>query len=547
MKLEGPPPGPPFAPAIPNLLAYARETHPDRDFLVLGDQRLTYAEADRRSAELAKGLLALGVSKGTRVGVLMANEPDWVLAFLACGRIGAWVVTLSTFYQPPELAWGLRHNDIQVLLTAGRYLKSDYVERLERALPGLADSASPDLMLAEAPYLRRIVVWGDCDRAWAMHGPDALLAAAAAKPGVNDALLANVEAAVKPADALVTICTSGTTAEPKAVAHSHGSALRASYQFLDYYDFQAFDRIYPGMPFFWVGGLNSHLLPAMYKGACLCFAATPDPHDVIAMAKQENVTIMLQWATQMARMEQVLAATGETLPKVRLGIGPPKDLHGQVIPPDRRAGGALGMTESFGMHGFSRMDTPMPVGKGGSNGRKLPAMERIIVDPETGEVQPPGQPGEVWLRGPHMMIGYYGKERWEAFTRDGWFPTGDLATIDEEGFLWFHSRMGEMIKTTGANVAPPEVEAALARCPGVREAIVFGVPDEARGEAVVAVVSPTHGDTVTPEALTAALREMISPYKLPREIAIMSFEEIPRTAAGKPIKTRLREMLYPAG
>jgi acyl-CoA synthetase (AMP-forming)/AMP-acid ligase II len=546
MKLEGPPPGPPFVPTIPNLLAWVRERQPDNLFLTLEAERLTYADVDRRSAELAKGLLAIGVGKASRVGIMMPNTPDWVIAWLACGRIGALAVTLSTFYQAPEIAWGVRHNDVQVLLTVDRYLKADYLERMERGLPGLAESASTELYLPTAPYLRRIVVWGGCDRPWAMKGPDDLLAAAAARPGLDDALLARAEAAVTPSDALVTICTSGTTAEPKAVVHSHGSALRAPWQFLDYYDVQSFDRTYPGMPFFWIGGLNTHLLPAMYTGSALCCTRTPEPQDIIETAAREKITIMLQWPTQMRRMEQVMKATGQTLPSVRLGIGPSKDLHGNVIPPERMNGQSLGMTESFGMHGMTRLDTPANLGKAGANGRTLTGMERVIVDTETGAVLPRGQQGEIFLRGNHMMIGYYGKERWQTFTRDGFFPTGDLAVMDEEDYVWFQGRAGEMIKTAGANVAPPEVEAALATLEGVREAIVFGVPDEAKGEAVVAVVSPTHGAELDAATLHGSLREMISPYKLPQSIAFLSFDEIPRTAAGKPIKTKLREMLFPA-
>jgi acyl-CoA synthetase (AMP-forming)/AMP-acid ligase II len=544
--LAPPPPGPPFAPTAPTLFEFVRANYGEREFLVLDDQRLTYAEADRRSADLAKGLLALGLGKGARVGVLMPNSPDWVIAWMACARIGALTVPLSTFYQPPEIAWALRHNDVQVLLTAARYLNNNYLEKLERAVPGLAETGSPQLYLPEHPHLRRIVVWGDEARPWAMRGPDDLLAVAAAEPRIDDALLARIEAAVTPADPLVIICTSGTTSEPKAVVHSHGSALRATYQFLDYYDIQSFDRAYPGMPFFWVGGLNTHLIPALYTGSCLCFARSPDPAEVIAVALREALTVLLLWPSQGRRLQQVLEETGQTLPTVRVGTGPPLDLHGRVIPANRRAGPSLGMTETFGMHSMDRMDIPMPVGRAGANGRKLAGMEHLVVDPETGAPLPRGQRGELHIRGYNMMLGYYGKERWEVFTPDGFFPTGDLIALDEEEYVWFHSRRGEMIKTAGANVAPPEVENALAACPGVREAIVFGAPDAEKGEIVVAVVVAASGSELTAEALRQALRETISPYKTPQTFVFLTHEEVPRTPSGKPIKPKLREVLYPS-
>ena len=546
MKLEGPPPGPPFTPTGPNLFAFVREAYGDREFLVLDDQRLTYAQADRQSAELAKGLLAMGVGKGSRVGILMPNSPDWVIAWMACARIGALSVALSTFYQPPEIAWGVRHNDLQVLLTVARFLKSDYIEKLERGLSGLAEATSPELYLPDQPHLRRIVVWGDCDRAWATHGPADLLAAAAAQPAIDDALLARIEATIHPVDPLVTICTSGTTSEPKAVVHSHGSALRATYQFMDYFDVRPDDRIYPAMPYFWIGGLNTHLIPAMYAGACVCMARSPDAIDVIDMAKREKVTVIQQWPPQARRMQQALEETGQTLPALRLGLGAPRDLLGRPMPADRLMSGPLGMTESFGMHSMDRLDTPIPLSKAGSNGRKLAGMERIIVDPETRAPLPLGQRGELMVRGYNMMLGYYGKERWEMFTRDGFFPTGDLATLDEDGYLWFHGRNGEMIKTSGANVAPPEVENALMACEGVREAIVFGLPDEVKGEVVVAVVAAKQGFELDAATLIKAVRETISPYKTPQSIAFLTHEEIPRTASGKPIKHKLRDMLFPA-
>src|SRR5690606_16338543 len=151
------PKGPEFAPTLPGLIRAAARDHGEREFLVMGDQRLTYAQADRESAELAKGLLALGIGKGSRVGLLMSNSPDWVTAWCASGRSGALCVLLSTFFQAPEISWCVRHNDVEVLLVQADYIGNDYIERLERALPGLADQTSTELYLPGHPYLRRIV------------------------------------------------------------------------------------------------------------------------------------------------------------------------------------------------------------------------------------------------------------------------------------------------------------------------------------------------------------------------------------------------------
>ncbi|MBV9995336.1 MAG: acyl--CoA ligase [Caulobacteraceae bacterium] len=546
MKLKAPPPGPPFAPTAPNLFRYVREAHGEREFLAFGEQRLSYADADRLSAELAKGLLALGLGKGARVGILMPNNPDWVIVWMACARIGALSVLLSTFYQGPEIAWAVRHNDLHALIIADRYLHNDYVERLERALAGLAEETSTELFLPEQPHLRHIVVWGACEKPWAIRGQTDLLARAAAKPRLDDRILAGVEANITPSDLLLTICTSGSTAEPKAVVHTHGVALRATFQFLDYINIKPDDRTYTAQPFFWVGGLNINLLPTMYLGACMCFSETPDPADIIAMARREGVTRFTGWPAQAQRLRQALAEGGEGLTKLRAGLGEPLDELGRPIPPERRLSGLMGMTESFGMHSIDRAG-PTPLGKGGSWGRKLPGMERLIVDPETGSPLTTGERGELFIRGHNMMHGYYRKERWEVFTAEGYFPTGDLSILDEDDYIYFVGRKGEMIKTSGANVAPPEVENALLTCPGVREAIVFGVPDATKGEVVAAVVSPQDGAALDAEGLRLALRERLSPYKVPQTFAFLTHDEIPRTASGKAIKPKLREMLFPAG
>ncbi len=537
------PKGPEFAPTLPGLIRAAARDHGEREFLVMGDQRLTYAQADRESAELAKGLLALGVGKGSRVGLLMSNSPDWVTAWCASGRSGALCVLFSTFFQAPEISWCVRHNDVEVLLVQADYIGNDYIERLERALPGLADQTSTELYLPGHPYLRRIVVWGECDRPWATRGPGALKDAAAAKPAIDDAFLAQVEANIHPADSLLTICTSGTTAEPKAVVHSHGTGLRITYAFLDYLDLRGRDRNYTGQAFFWIGGLNVNLLPAMYVGACLVFSQTPRAEEIAEIIQREKVTRLSLWPAQVIAIRDVAAREGYDLSSVRSGLGEPRDEYGEIIPVDRRMGGVMGMTESFGMHSIDRRTAPMPHGKAGTWGRHLPGVERRVVDRETGAVLPPGKEGELYIRGYTLMQGYYKREREEVFTRDGFFATGDLVIIDEDDFIYFTGRATEMIKTSGANVSPREVEIALQRYPEVREAIVFGVPDEVRGEITIAVVVPAEGRTIDTADLTGRLKQDISPYKLPHRMVVMDFDDIPRTGSAKPRKPQLREMV----
>jgi acyl-CoA synthetase (AMP-forming)/AMP-acid ligase II len=535
------PPGPPCEATLPAVVRWAAEQHGDRELLVLGDRRISFVEAERQSAALAKGLIALGIGKGTRVGILMENTPDWPLCYFAAARAGALTVSLSTFYQAPEISWALRHNDVDTLLISARYLAADYIERLERALPGLAAHTDTELYLPSHPFLRRIVVFGACDRPWAMQGAEAILAAAAARPQIDDAFLAQVEVNIVPADDLIIICTSGSTAEPKAVLHTHGVCIRSTYDFLDYMDMRPGDRSYPGLPFFWIGGHNMSLMPALYHGGSLCFSATPAAGDVIDVIERERVTRVGIWPTQIPAL--VDRAAGRDLSSVRTGVGEPRDPWGDVIPPDRRVAGVLGMTESSGMHSIHRIWLPTPVGKGGSWGQTVRGMERRIVDPGTGEEVPHGTEGELYIRGYAMMKGYYRKEREECVTRDGWFATGDLAIIDEDDHIFFTGRLGELVKTSGANVAPREVELALQRLPGVREAIVFGLPDPVKGEKVMAVLVAESDVALDVVDVVAQLKQDVSPYKVPADFVVMAFEEIPRTGSQKANKPQLKAIV----
>lgn len=537
------PRGEEFVPTLPALLRAAARDHAEREFLVMGEQRLTYSQAERQSAELARGLLALGLGKGSRVGLLMSNSPDWVVAFGAAARTGSLCVLFSTFFQAPEISWCIRHNDVDTLLVQADYIGNDYLDRLERALPGLAEQTSPELFLPEHPYLRRIIVWGKCDRHWALQGPEALKEAANRRPQIDDHFLEQIEANIAPADSLLTICTSGTTAEPKAVVHTHGVALRITHAFLDYLDLRGHDRNYTGQAFFWIGGLNVNLLPAMYVGACLVFSHTPDAEEIADVIQRERVTRLSLWPAQILAIREVANRKGCDLSSVRSGLGEPRDEYGEVIPVDRRIGGVMGMTESFGMHSIEKRTVPVPHGKGGTWGRHLPGVERKVVDRETGATVPPGVEGELYIRGYTLMQGYYKKEREQTFTRDGFFATGDLVKIDEDDFIYFTGRSTEMIKTSGANVSPREVEIALQKYPEVREAIVFGMPDAVRGEIVVAVLVAAAGKVADPADLTARLRRDISNYKVPHRMVLIPFDDIPRTGSAKPRKPQLLKIV----
>ena len=540
-------------PTLPSSLRHYVAQWGDREFLVEGERRMSFQELERESARLARGMLASGIGKGTRVGILMPDGCDWVIAFMAAARIGAFCVLISTLYQPRELGWVLRFGDIDTLLVRDEHMGHDYLERLEQALPGLAEQAGGTLHLPEAPYLRRVVVWGEGGRPWSQSGPEAFLEQGEAAPAIDEAYLRAVEDAVTPADLMLMIFTSGTTADPKGVPHTHGTAIRHSHVLLNVWQIEAGDRIAALMPMFWLGGINTSLLPALFLGSTLIFPESRDAGDLLDLIEEEQITwFAAGWGPQITAMMEHPSYTEKKVrslkPSSNFIFFPPKDEDGKPLPVERLAL-CLGMTESFGPHGKWLQSIVLPPEKAGSKGKTIDGLERIVVDPETGERLPPGRSGELWVRGYSLTPGLYKKERHEVFTPDGYYRTGDLCTLDEEDYVYFHGRSGDVVKVKGANVSTREVEVALEAFDDVVEAIVYGEPNEDFDERLIAAVVPAAGTTPKEAELRERLKGELSAYKIPREIHLVSHGEVPRTASGKAIKRRLHELLQqrPAG
>ncbi len=526
---------------VPELIREQVARHGDRLFLIDGERRLTYREVERRSAELARGLIAGGVGKATRVGLLMGNGPDAVIAWLAASRAGALVVPLSTFSRARELHWLLRHADVHTLLTTDRYLRHDYLERLEEIAPGLAGQEPGSLLVPELPQLRAVRVWGG-GRSWAFEEPAALEAAAAAVPGIDEAFLRAIEDSVSPADLAVMIYTSGSTADPKGAYHSHGTLVRHSRIVSEFLGGGPGDRVYAPPPIFWVGGFH-RILHTLQIGAAMTFLETFEAGAALEMIRRERVSILMLWPHQCkALLEHPDYREGELdflqaapYPLLREGERPES--------PDLVAN-SIGMTESFSYHTVEATGAVLPVEKRGACGRPVPGTERQIRDPGTGERLPAGTSGELCLRGFNVMQGLYKREREEVFMPDGFYRTGDRGYIDADDYYFFEGRLGDMIKTGGANVSPREVEAVLVSLDEVEQAHVVGVDDPEMGQVVVAGIVPaTPGKPLDTDALRARLREQLSAFKVPRHMVPLEADEIPFTDTGKLHGKRLRELL----
>ncbi|HBZ70403.1 MAG TPA: acyl-CoA synthetase [Deltaproteobacteria bacterium] len=531
-------PFPDFKPTVSELIRELAARHGDRSLIVLGDRRLSYADAERESALLARGLLATGVGKGTRVGIWMPNGPDWVLAWLAAARIGALVVPINTFFRARELRFVLQHADVNTLLCVGEFAKQDRLATLEEAAPELAGRGPGPLFLPSLPYLRAVRVWGPVSRPWASEGRAALVSASAT-PGASGGLLRAAEQAVLPADAMILIYSSGSTADPKGAVHTHGAVIRHAYALNAYRDLRSDDRIYSPMPFFWVGGFVFTLVSALHAGATLICEETFEPGRTLELLEREQVTLVAGWPHYGKAMHEHPTFAQRNLSSIR-GGNLYDVLPGRTRPADPELrSNSLGMTETCGPHTIDRMDYDLPEKLRGSFGHAVPGLEHRIVDPDTGAVLPPGSTGEICVRGYSVMHALYKVEREDTFDADGFYHTGDAGSFNAEGILFFHGRLGEMIKTGGANVSPREVEQVLIAQPEVEEAYVVGLPDRDRGQLVAAAVVAREHLQLDLEALRLRVKRELSAYKVPRHLVLLRREELPMTSSGKVDKRRL--------
>ena len=534
---------PGYPPTADRFVRHLADRWGDRDLVLLGDERLSYRDLEAESRRLGRALLASGVRRGSRVALLAPNGPEWVVGWMAAARIGALVVLLNTFHKARELGWALAHCQAEVLLTVDRYLNHDYSDRLEQAVPGLAEQEREAIGCGGHPSLRTVWTWGEtaAQRSWT--GPmDELLGRAEQVP---DEEFGAAAASVEPQDPTVVIYTSGSTSEPKGVVHSHATVVGHPFNLLQFRNLVETDVLYTPMPLFWVGGLSYTLVSAMHVGATVLFEERFEPGATLDLIERRRATHVIGWPHTAKALVEHPSFAERDLSSIRGGsFDELLPAHLRVSDRRRRAT-SLGMTESLGPHSIEPLHVELPEGKEDSFGRSVPGIEHRIVDPETGDDLPAGETGEICIRGYSLMLGLLGRDRDEVFEPGGWYRTGDTGHVDADGHLYFEGRMGAVIKAAGTNVAPREVELAIEQHQGVMHAFVVGVPSgDGRGEAVVAAVVAKPDATLSADDLRAGLREDLAAYKIPRHVAVFSEQQdLPWLESGKIDLQALRRLL----
>jgi fatty-acyl-CoA synthase len=533
---------PPRSRTLGALLDEMAAACPHTEAVVGRGERLTYAGLRDRADTLARALLALGVERGDRVALLLPNRPEWLIGAFAAAKVGAITVAVSTFSAPREIAWTLEHARPRVLITMDAFRGRPYLAAVAELCPELGRSAPGALRSARVPELRAVVSVDGARHDGVYAWEDAVARAGE----VRESALTAAQDAVAPSDVAYVLYTSGSTATPKGVTLAHGGVIANGFDIGERMRLTNADRLWLAVPLFWSFGSANALPAILTHGGALVLQESFEPGEALALLDGERCSVYYGMANMARAILEHPDRPRRALAAMRTGltIGLPEDIRMTIEAVNaRELCNVYGLTETYGNCAVTDAHEPLEQ-RLTTQGLPLPGMQIRVMESATGRPLPAGEVGELRVRG-HLTPGYYRdpEQTRAAFDAEGWFVTGDLGLVGEDGRVRFRGRLKELIKTGGANVAPLEVEAVLLSHPGVKQAFVVGVPDRARGEVGVAAVELHEGAAATAEALTAFCRERLASYKVPARIVFRKADEFPRTATGKVQKPRLREEL----
>ena len=485
---------------------------PDHPALTFDGETFTFAEFQRRIDLLAERLVDGGVAHGDRVAYLGPNHSAFLVALFACARAGATFVPLNFRLTGPELAYILDDCGATTLIA-------------DASLTGVVDDVRADI------DVQRFIAVGGAD-GW--ENFDDVLASGVP---VADPVFADAE------DVAVIMYTSGTTGRPKGAMLTHGNLFWNNINALLSFDTVSTDITYTAAPLFHIGGLNVTTLVTLQKGGHVILSGAFDPTQTLADIEKYRVTTMFGVPAMFLFMSQVPAFVTADLSSLRYLI-----CGGAPVPePLMRTYADRGVTfaQGYGLTETAPLALVMGIDEsekkiGAAGNRVLPLSDVRLVDATNAEVAP-GQPGEICVRGPQVMVGYWDNPGATdaAIDDDGWFHTGDVGREDEDGYVYVIDRVKDMVISGGENVYPAEVESVLYSHPAVAEVAIVGLPDDKWGEAVTAVVATAPGETVTLEELREFAADRLARYKLPLRLEFI--DALPRNPSGKVLKFALRD------
>ncbi|MFO7748859.1 MAG: AMP-binding protein [Desulfobacteraceae bacterium] len=507
------------------------------------DIQFNFREFRSMCDDVAKGLMALGIQREEKVAIWANNLPEWVYTQYGSAKMGAVLVTVNTSYRSAELEYLLKQSDATTLILTGGVREADeYLKIINKVCPSLKESEPGKLDCKELPFLKNIVYLGK-DKVPGMYNFDDILEMG---KKISDQELKDRLDSLEPDDVINMQYTSGTTGFPKGVMLTHTNLIGNAISMAECMKLTPDDAMCIPVPFFHCFGCVIGTLCCMVSGTTMAPVVAFDPVDVLETVQASKCTALLgvptMFIAEFEAMEKKSYDTSTLRTGVMAGSTCPVEVMKKVID----LMGAEEMTIVYGQTEASpgitqTRDQDSLELKTSTVGKALPNVEVKIIDPITDEEMPVNEQGELCSRGYHVMKGYYKmpEATEKAIDEDGWLHTGDLATMDENGYCKITGRIKDMIIRGGENIYPREIEEFLYTNQKIKDAQVVGVPDEKYGEEVAVFIQMKPGETSTPEEIKEYCKDRISFHKIPRYIFFV--DDFPATASGKIQKYKLRE------
>ncbi|MFE8073118.1 AMP-binding protein [Marinobacteraceae bacterium S3BR75-40.1] len=523
------------------------ERYADQDALIVHHQDIhySYRQLQEKVDQCARALMALGINKGDRVGIWSPNCAEWCITQFATAQIGAILVNINPSYRSHEVKYALEHSGTSVLITQGQFKTSDYVATLKELIPGLEKPQNGDLKDSHLPNLRRVVCLDANHRAAGMMSW-AELQALADQTAESDYY--ERQGTLEFDDPINIQYTSGTTGAPKGATLSHHNILNNGLFVARRMNFSAEDRLVIPVPLYHCFGMVMGNLGCITHGATMIYPSDGfEPEATLKAVEREKATALYGVPTMfIAELEhpdfdQFDLSTLRT--GIMAGSNCPTEVMKQVIEKMHMKDVTIcyGMTETSPVSLQTEPDAPLEK-RVTTVGTIHPHLEIKLVDPATGRTVPQGEKGELCTRGYSVMLGYWNNEEAtrKAIDPQRWMHTGDLATMDEQGFVAITGRIKDMIIRGGENIYPREIEEYLYTHPAISDAQVIGVPDAKYGEEIMVWIKPVEGRSLTEDEVKEFCRSGIAHYKVPRYVRLV--DEFPMTVTGKIQKFRMREI-----
>ncbi len=519
--------------------------HPDTEAIVYPKTglRLTYKEFNEVCRRTAKGFLKMGIKKGDHIAIWATNYPEWLITMFASAKIGATLVTVNTNYKIFELEYLMKQSDSSTLILMEGVKSSNYMDILYDLCPELYDSKKGELSSKKLPFLKRVIYLDEKEYPGVYNWKEIELFG----KDVSDEELDKIQKSIDVHDVVNMQYTSGTTGFPKGVMLTHYNIVNNGLNIGNGLQFTEKDRLLVCVPLFHCFGAVLATIASVTHCTTIVLIDVYSPTRVMQAIQDENCTALHGVPTMFIFMLDHPDFHKYKMPYLHKGI-----MAGSPCPIERmrQAIDLMGMKDIVIVYGQTEASPGCTMTtiddtierKVNTVGKVFPGTEAKIVDPETGETLGPNQTGEFCSRGYHIMKGYYKMPEATALAidKDGWLHTGDLATVDEDGYYKITGRLKDMIIRGGENIYPREIEELLYTNPSVQDVQIVGVPSLKHGEEVAAFVIPNPGETLTEEDVKEFVSERMARHKVPSYVAIV--DSFPMTASGKIQKFKLKDM-----